>query len=142
MGNKAGKVYVVGHRNPDTDSICSAIAYAQLKRKITGEEYVAKRAGQINEETHYVLQKFGVSAPALLQNVKLQVKDMDIRQIDGVDPNISIKDVWTQMHEKDTKTMPVLKDEELVGLISTGDIAKSYMEIFASSALSDAKTPY
>ena len=97
MGNKAGKVYVVGHRNPDTDSICSAIAYAQLKRKITGEEYVAKRAGQINEETHYVLQKFGVSAPALLQNVKLQVKDMDIRQIDGVDPNISIKDVWTKM---------------------------------------------
>lgn len=142
MGNKAGKVYVVGHRNPDTDSICSAIAYAQLKRKITGEEYVAKRAGQINEETHYVLQKFGVSAPALLQNVKLQVKDMDIRQIDGVDPNISIKDVWTQMHEKDTKTMPVLKDEELVGLISTGDIAKSYMEIFDSRALSDAKTPY
>ena len=57
MEKKASKVYVIGHKNPDTDSICSAIAYAELKRKITGEEYVAKRAGQINEETHYVLQK-------------------------------------------------------------------------------------
>ncbi len=142
MGNKAGKVYVVGHKNPDTDSICSAIAYAELKRKITGEEYVAKRAGQINEETHFVLEKFGVTPPALLQNVKLQVKDMDIRYIEGVEPNISIKEVWKKMHENMTKTMPVLKDGELVGLISTGDIAKSYMEIYDSRILSAAKTPF
>ena len=82
MGKRARKVYVVGHKNPDTDSICSAIAYAELKRTVTGNDYVARRAGQINEETHYVLNKFGVSAPALLQNVKLQVKDMDIHKID------------------------------------------------------------
>ena len=142
MEKKASKVYVVGHKNPDTDSICSAIAYAELKRVITGDEYVAKRAGQINEETHYVLQKFGVTAPALLNNVKLQVKDMDIRNIEGADPNISIKDIWEQMHERDTKTMPILKDGELVGLVSTSDIAKSYMEIFNSNVLSEAKTPY
>ena len=142
MEKKASKVYVVGHKNPDTDSICSAIAYAELKRKITGDEYVAKRAGQINEETHYVLQKFGVTAPALLNNVKLQVKDMDIRNIEGADPNISIKDIWEQMHERDTKTMPILKDGELIGLVSTSDIAKSYMEIFDNSVLSEAKTPY
>ena len=142
MEKKASKVYVVGHKNPDTDSICSAIAYAELKRQITGDEYVAKRAGQINEETHYVLQKFGVTAPALLNNVKLQVKDMDIRNIEGADPNISIKDIWEQMHERDTKTMPILKDGELVGLVSTSDIAKSYMEIFDSNVLSEAKTPY
>ena len=48
---KNRKVYVVGHKNPDTDSICSALAYANLKRKVTGQEYVAKRAGQVNEET-------------------------------------------------------------------------------------------
>ena len=142
MDKKTSKVYVVGHKNPDTDSICSAIAYAELKRKITGDEYVAKRAGQINEETHYVLQKFGVTAPALLDNVKLQVKDMDIRNIEGADPNISIKDIWEQMHERDTKTMPILKDGELVGLVSTSDIAKSYMDIFDSSVLSEAKTPF
>ena len=58
MGKKTGKVYVVGHKNPDTDSICSAIAYAELKKKLTGDQYVAKRAGQVNEETQYILSKF------------------------------------------------------------------------------------
>ena len=84
---------LVGHKNPDTDSICSAIAYAHLKKEITGEEYVPRRAGLINEETAYVLQRFGVDAPPLLQNVKLQVKDIDIHKIDGVDPQMSIKDL-------------------------------------------------
>lgn len=69
MSKKSGKVYVVGHKNPDTDSICSAIAYAYLKKQVTGEEYVARRAGLINEETAYVLNRFGVDAPPLLQNV-------------------------------------------------------------------------
>lgn len=112
MGKKAGKVYVVGHKNPDTDSICSAIAYANLKREITGQEYTARRAGQINEETHYVLQRFGVDAPPLLANVKLQVKDMDIHKIEGVAPNVSIKDTWTKMKENNVKTIPILKDED------------------------------
>ena len=79
MGKKTGKVYVVGHKNPDTDSICSAIAYANLKKQLTGSEYVARRAGQINEETHYVLNRFKVDPPDLLSNVKLQVKDIDIQ---------------------------------------------------------------
>ena len=142
MGKRARKVYVVGHKNPDTDSICSAIAYAELKRTVTGNDYVARRAGQINEETHYVLNKFGVSAPALLQNVKLQVKDMDIHKIDGVSPNISIKDTWAKMRENNVKTIPVLKDDELVGVISTGDIATSYMEVYDNRILSLAKTQY
>ena len=119
MGKKSSKVYIVGHKNPDTDSICSAIAYAHLKREVTGNEYVARRAGQINEETHYVLQKFKVDAPDLLQNVKLQVKDMDIHKIDGIEPNVSIKDTWAKMKENNVKTIPILKDEELVGVIST-----------------------
>ncbi len=142
MGKKEKKVYVVGHKNPDTDSICSAIAYAALKHKITGNEYEAKRAGQINEETAYVLERFGVGAPAFLSNVKLQVKDMDIHKIDGVDPNISIKDTWSKMKEKSVKTIPVVKDEELVGIISTGDIAQSYMDVHDNRILAEAKTQY
>ncbi|MCI9237051.1 putative manganese-dependent inorganic diphosphatase [Lachnospiraceae bacterium 50-23] len=142
MGEKAGKVYVVGHKNPDTDSICSAIAYAELKKKVTGEEYVARRAGQINEETQYVLSRFGVKAPELLKNVKLQVKDMDIHKIDGVDPNVSIKDTWAKMKEQNVKTIPILKDEELVGVISTGDIAKSYMDVYDNQILAGARTRY
>lgn len=142
MGKKTGKVYVVGHKNPDTDSICSAIAYAELKKKITGEEYVARRAGQINEETQYVLSRFGVKAPELLKNVKLQVKDLDIHNIEGVEPNVSIKDTWAKMKEQSVKTIPILKDEELVGVISTGDIAKSYMDVYDNRILAEAKTQY
>lgn len=142
MGKKAEKVYVVGHKNPDTDSICSAIAYAHLKKEVTGNDYVAKRAGQINEETHYVLHKFGVKAPGLLTNVKLQVKDMDIHKIDGVEPNVSIRDTWIKMKENNIKTLPILKDDELVGVISTGDIATSYMEVYDNYTLSVAKTQY
>ena len=142
MGKKSKKVYIVGHKNPDTDSICSAIAYAELKKKITGDDYVAKRAGQINEETHYVLKKFKVDAPGLLQNVKLQVKDMDIHKISGVSPNVSIRDTWEKMKENNVKTLPVLKDEELVGVISTGDIATSYMEVYNNRVLSAARTQY
>lgn len=142
MGKKAGKVYVVGHKNPDTDSICSAIAYANLKKQLTGEEYVAKRAGQINEETHYVLKRFKVRPPELLQNVKLQVKDIDIHKIEGVEPNVSIKATWEKMKEQNVKTLPILKDEELVGVISTGDIATSYMDVYDSYIMSEAKTQY
>lgn len=142
MGKRTGKVYVVGHKNPDTDSICSAIAYAELKKKVTGEEYVARRAGQINEETQYVLAKFGVKAPEILKNVKLQVKDLDIHKIEGVEPNVSIRDTWTKMKEQSVKTLPILKEEELVGVISTGDIAKSYMDVYDNKILSEARTQY
>lgn len=142
MSKKSGKVYVIGHKNPDTDSICSAIAYAELKKTVTGEEYVARRAGQINEETQYVLSKFGVKAPELLKNVKLQVKDMDIHKIDGVTTDVSIKDTWAKMKANNIKTIPVLKEEELVGVISTGDIATSYMDVYDNTILSSARTRY
>ena len=142
MERRSGRVYVVGHKNPDTDSICSAIAYAHLKKEITGREYVAKRAGQINEETQYVLRKFKVEAPRLLSNVKLQVKDMDIHKAKGVEPNVSIKDTWELMKKDGVKTIPVLKEGELVGVISTGDIAKSYMDVYDSTILAEARTQY
>ena len=142
MSKRSEKVYVVGHKNPDTDSICSAIAYANLKREVTGGDYVARRAGQINEETNYVLKKFGVTPPPVLENVKLQVKDMDIHQIEGVNPNISIRDTWEKMKANGNKTIPILKDEELVGVISTGDIATSYMDVIDNRVLSKARTQY
>ena len=137
MGKKSSKVYIVGHKNPDTDSICSAIAYAHLKREVTGNEYVARRAGQINEETHYVLQKFKVDAPDLLQNVKLQVKDMDIHKIDGIEPNVSIKDTWAKMKENnvktiqlESKTMQEMLSKDFLPAVSrfAGEVSKSVLD--------------
>lgn len=136
------KVYVVGHKNPDTDSICSSIAYANLKRILTGEQYIARRAGDISEETSYVLNKFQVEAPTLLSNVKLQVKDMDIHKVQGVPGNLSIKEVWKMMKEGNMKTMPVTREDKLEGLISNGDIVASYMDVYDNCILSKARTQY
>ena len=139
---KARKTYVVGHRNPDTDSICSAIAYAHLKEEITGEEFSARRAGELNEETAYVLRKFQVSPPSYLSNVHLQVKDLDIHKVEGIPEHISIKEAWEKMKELNIKTMPITRNRKLEGLISTGDIATSYMDVYDSRALSRARTQY
>ena len=100
---KNRKVYIVGHKNPDTDSICSALAYANLKRKVTGQEYVAKRAGQVNEETQYILDRFGVEEPGLLSNVQIQVKDLDISRVAGIEGHVSIKEAWRSMKESEYK---------------------------------------
>ena len=81
-GVSNNKVYVVGHKNPDTDSICSAIAYANLKSKITGEDYSPRRAGQLNEETQYVLDHFQVEAPKLLSDLRVQFSQQFSRVVE------------------------------------------------------------
>lgn len=139
---KTRAVYVVGHKNPDTDSICSAIAYANLKSLTSDKEYKAKRAGQINEETQYVLKRFGVAAPSLLSTVATQVQDLDINKSHGIPSNASIKEAWVLMKVNEMNTMPVLRDNHLEGLITTGDITASYMDVYDSHILATARTQY
>ena len=141
-GVSNNKVYVVGHKNPDTDSICSAIAYANLKSKITGEDYSPRRAGQLNEETQYVLDHFQVEAPKLLSDLRVQVKDVELRNIEGIKGSVSIKSAWKSMKELNIKTLPVTRDSKLEGLITIGDIATSYMDVYDSGILSKARTQY
>lgn len=142
MDKKTRTTYVVGHKNPDTDSICSAIAYANLKRKMTGKDYVARRAGDINSETEYVLDHFNVEVPEYLSDVYLQVKDMDIRKVDGLNGQASIKEAWSRMKSENIKTLPILGNNRLEGLITIGDIATSYMEVYDSHILATARTQY
>ena len=142
MEKKKEKIYVIGHKNPDTDSICSAIAYADLRQKVTGQVHEAKRAGHVNDETAYVLDRFGVEAPKLLTDVRLQVRDLDIHEMPGLKPNASIRDTWERMRQEQAKTLPIVKDDELVGVVSTGDIAKSYMDVYDNEILSKARTQY
>lgn len=142
MGKRKEKIYVIGHKNPDTDSICSAIAYADLRQKVTGQVHEAKRAGHVNDETAYVLDRFGVEAPKLLTDVRLQVRDLDIHEMQGLKPNASIRDTWERMRQEQAKTLPIVKDDELVGVVSTGDIAKSYMDVYDNEILSKARTQY
>lgn len=142
MGKEKKQIFVVGHKNPDTDSICSAICYANLKRKITGEDYVPKRAGHVNQETKFVLERFNVPSPEYITDVRPQVKDIDIRETQGVHRNISLKKAWNLMKEKGVVTLPITKDKTLEGLITITDIATSYMDVYDSNILSTAKTPY
>ena len=141
--NEKKKVWVVGHKNPDTDSICAAIAYANLKNQADGNRYEAKRAGELNEETKYVLDTFGVKSPGLITDVGAQVKDIEIRKTPGVSGKISLKRAWEMMKEQNVVTLPVTdKENNLEGLIITGDIATSYMDVYDNSILSRAKTQY
>ena len=136
------KIYVVGHKNPDTDSICSAIAYAALKKELTGKHYVARRAGRLNEETQYVLEYFGVEVPKLLSDLRVQVRDVDLRRAENLNGSVSIKTAWAQMKELNIKTLPIGRNNRLEGLITVGDIARSYMDVYDSNILARSKTQY
>lgn len=140
-------VCVVGHKNPDTDSICSAIAYAWMKNQLQGEDgknkYVACRAGSVSAETQYALNRFHFSQPRYLENIGTRVKDMEIRRTPGVDGKISVKDAWEFMKTHNVFTLAITdKENHLTGLVTTNDIAKSYMDENDSAIVSVAKTPY
>lgn len=142
---KTRKVYVVGHKNPDTDSICSAIAYAALKQQIAADDennYFPMRAGMLNEETQYVLKRFGVEEPKILANVHLRVQDVDVNRMSGISSHTSIKDAWAMMKERNVYTLAVTNEEKLEGVITTSDIATSYMDVYDSRILAEARTQY
>lgn len=137
------KTLILGHRNPDTDSICSAICYAGFKHQLTGENYEPCRAGNVNPETQYVLDYFKLKAPRLVENVKTQVKDIEIRKTKGVSRGISLKNAWGLMQENNVVTLPCVTEEGLLeGVITIGDITKSYMNLYDSSIISKACTKY
>ena len=140
---KAKEIMVIGHKNPDTDSICSAICYADLKNKITGtDNYVPKRAGHLNEETHFVLNRFGVEAPEYIKDVRPQVMNIEIRHTEGIDREISVRNAWKLMDSLNVVTLPITEGRKLTGLVSIDDIAKSYFETFDNRVLSNAKTSF
>ncbi len=136
------KVFVIGHKNPDTDSICSAIAYAWLKEQMTGKKHVPCCAGEINAETTYVLERFGVEKPRYIEDVGTQVKDIEIRENPGVNPSMSLKQAWNLMRSTHVVTLAITTEDHLDGVITVSDIAKAAMELSDSNMLSTAKTPY
>lgn len=134
---------VVGHKNPDTDSICSAICYAALKRALTGENYVPCRAGEINNETRFVLEKFGVEPPELIESLEPRISDVQYREVEGISPQISLKRAWEHMRDSNIQSLPVVtKRGKIKGIITLGDEARFYLEDQDPRALSKASTPF
>ena len=144
MSTESKKVWVVGHKNPDTDSICAAISYAYLKNQSGDKKtYVAKRAGAVSEETRYVLERFGVEEPPLVSYAGAQIKDINIRKTAGVSNQISLKRAWELMKKLEVVTLPVTNQfGKLEGVIVTKDIATSYMDVLDNCVLSKARTQY
>ena len=144
MSTESKNVWVVGHKNPDTDSICAAISYAYLKNQSGDKKtYVAKRAGAVNEETRYVLERFGVEEPPLVSYAGAQIKDINIRKTAGVSNQISLKRAWELMKKLEVVTLPVTNQfGKLEGVIVTKDIATSYMDVLDNCVLSKARTQY
>lgn len=137
------KIYIIGHKNPDTDSICSSICYAYLKQQITGDDYVPMRAGELNAETKYVLNAFQMPEPEYMENVSTQVKDVEYRHLDGVSGEISIKNAWEILSESGATTLPSVDEyDHLTGLITVRDIAMTYMEVYDNRIIATAHTPY
>ena len=142
MSDNTKPIFVIGHKNPDTDSIAAAISYANLKNEKGTGHYIAARCGNVSRETQYVLDRFGFKAPTFIGDVRTQVRDMELRKVEGASKNMSLKDAWSIMKENGVVTLCISEDKLLTGLITTGDIMESYMGSYEANTLSEAKTSY
>lgn len=133
-------VYITGHKNPDTDSICSVIAYAELKKKM-GISAIPMRLGELNRETEFVLDYFDVKVPERLYTVKTQISDLDIDIVNPVSPDISIKTAWTIMKKNNVKTLPVVDEHErLLGVVTLSDLTNKYMDALDNNTIAASST--
>ena len=143
MPKAAHQVVVIGHRNPDTDSICSAIAYAELKNKTSDLVCEPRRAGKMNQETEFVLKKFGVKPPRMCTDVNPKIRDVDYREMPGIPGSTSLRKAWEIMRDKQIDTLPVTSpDNELEGVITVKDIATANMDVFDTGILAKSQTTY
>ena len=145
------KVNVIGHLNPDTDSICAAISYAYLKNVVEGTNpddgadsgYEARRAGAVNRETAYALQRFGFEEPRLITSVRPQIKDLSLAEQAGIDSETSLYVAWNLMREVGTGTLAITDAKRAMrGIIAVQDIANANMDILDRSSLATSETPY
>ena len=143
MPKTAHKVVVIGHRNPDTDSICSAIAYAELKNKTSDLVCEPRRAGKMNQETEFVLKKFGVRPPRMCTDVNPKIRDVDYREMPGIPGSTSLRKAWEIMRDQQIDTLPVTNaDNELEGVITVKDIATANMDVFDTGILAKSRTSF
>ena len=136
-------IYVTGHKNPDSDSICAAFSYAEFKNKTGKLPAIPVRLGNISQETQYILDYFGVEAPQLLKTVKLKVEDLEFDKITPVSPEISLKTAWNIMRDKNIKTLPVAdENDHLLGVLAVSNLTSCYMDIWDNRILAKSNTSF
>ncbi len=135
-------IYVFGHRNPDTDSICSAISYAKLKALLGQSDVEAVRLGDINRETRYALEYFGVEAPPLLGSLKPLVEDLNMYSTQSLRKTDILKTAMSILSRQRGHVAPVVDDDNKIeGMISISDVTPVYLGLTGKSLLKITNTP-
>lgn len=135
------KVYITGHKNPDTDSICASITYAELKNKRGDVLAVPIRIGELAKETKWVLNRWGFEAPEFRQNLKNKIRDIELDVPYCVTSDISINKAARFLQEQDMRSLPVVDDKEkLIGIVTLSNLTRSYMEVWDDKILWRAGT--
>ena len=135
-------IYITGHKNPDTDSIVSALAYADLKNRLGKVKAIPIRLGKLNQETKFVLDYFEIKAPILKESMKLQIKDITIDRGNSIDPSVAIRNAWDIFQKGDANSLAVVdSDEKLKGIASLSNITRSYMDVWDDKILARSNTP-
>ncbi|WP_105619540.1 putative manganese-dependent inorganic diphosphatase [Vallitalea okinawensis] len=136
-------LYVFGHQNPDTDSICSSIAYANLKRQMGYDEVVAARLGDVNKETKFALNYFRVDDPVLIETLNPQVNDLNLVNIQSLKEDDTLKKALSLIISQKGHIIPIVdEDNKFTGIISISDIAPAYMGLAGKSLLNITETPF
>ena len=118
------RIYVTGHRNPDTDSIAAAISYAALRNALGNRDYTAAHLGHISDETKRLLDRFGFQEPVTISNVRTQVRDLDFDTPPALNSSVTMDRAWHIMRDQNISAMPIInEDGTLYGMLSAGDIA-------------------
>lgn len=129
-------VFVTGHRNPDTDSIVAAMAYAHLQNALGHREYVAARIGVVNEETQRILSRFGYEAPLYVKNMRTQIQDLDFDHPTELNASVPMHLAWQTICDEEITTLPIVNDDgTLFSMLSAGDIASYNMKTIEDSHL-------
>ena len=132
-------IYVTGHRNPDTDSIVAAIAYAALRNSLGDREYVAARLGHISDETHRILERFDFQPPVKLITMRTQVRDLDYDMPPALNAGVTISRAWEALQaNRNIPGIPVTdEDGHLFGMVSPAEIANFDMEVTAKAQVEE-----
>ena len=132
-------IYVTGHRNPDTDSIVSAMAYAQMRNALGDRDFIAARLGPVNDETQLVLDHFGFEPPMLIRNLRNQVSDLSFDTPPVLNRGVTVDHAWRLLHEDENMlALPVVNDDgTLYGMLSTNTIALHDMQSIRDCAIED-----
>jgi len=134
-------IYIFGHKNPDTDSICASIAYAEFKNKTGNQNALSVRLGDINRETQFVLDYFKAETPVYMKTVKTQISDLDIDILAPISPEISLKTAWSIMKKSNARTIPVVdENNKLIGIVSLSNLTSTYMDIWDNNIVAKSHT--